>query len=213
MRTLQYPQAAALLPGVNGEICTICCGTEREQTIDCPLECEYLREAHPHEEVPELDPATVPNQDIGVTEECLEKNQALVLLPGPPWQRALSARRVPSPIMISAKRCNRSSAHRTLESGLYYEALPTNPYALAIHESVQARVADLRRRESEATGPATTIRDTMVLRSDFSAAARIHVQQRPQTQPGVSRFSEPVLRAAPRARMTAPQPDEPRIIL
>ena len=35
-------------PGVRGDICTICCGTEREITVDCPLDCVYLREAHQH---------------------------------------------------------------------------------------------------------------------------------------------------------------------
>ena len=30
-------------PGVRGEICAICCGTAREVTVDCPLDCPYLR--------------------------------------------------------------------------------------------------------------------------------------------------------------------------
>ena len=36
-------------PGVRGDICSICCGTEREVTVDCPLDCEYLQEARRHD--------------------------------------------------------------------------------------------------------------------------------------------------------------------
>ena len=36
-------------PGVNGEICSICCGNEREVSISCPLDCPYLVEARLHE--------------------------------------------------------------------------------------------------------------------------------------------------------------------
>ena len=36
-------------PGVRGDICTLCCGSEREVSVACPLDCEYLREAHKHE--------------------------------------------------------------------------------------------------------------------------------------------------------------------
>ena len=32
-------------PGVTGDICSICCGNEREVTVDCPLDCPFLVEA------------------------------------------------------------------------------------------------------------------------------------------------------------------------
>ena len=40
-------------PGVRGDICSICCGTEREVTVDCPLDCEFLQEARRHEKAPQ----------------------------------------------------------------------------------------------------------------------------------------------------------------
>ena len=42
-------RARRYCPAVHGEICTICCGTEREVSLLCPLDCEYLQEAHRHE--------------------------------------------------------------------------------------------------------------------------------------------------------------------
>ena len=42
-------------PGVRGDICSLCCGTEREVTVNCPLDCEYLQEARKHEKLSEFD--------------------------------------------------------------------------------------------------------------------------------------------------------------
>src|ERR1700730_16487621 len=65
-------------PGVRGDICTICCGTEREETINCPLECEYLREAHQHEHGAGFDMSQAPNRDIDISEEFVTKHYQLI---------------------------------------------------------------------------------------------------------------------------------------
>src|SRR5260370_7710460 len=64
-------------PGIHGDICSICCGTEREVTVDCPFECEYLQEARLREKLPPLNQADVPNGDIQVTEKFLRENEPL----------------------------------------------------------------------------------------------------------------------------------------
>src|ERR1700684_708001 len=66
-------------PGVRGDICTLCCGTEREVTVNCPLDCEYLREAHKHEKPIPVDPATLPNRDVPVSEPFLQENQEFLI--------------------------------------------------------------------------------------------------------------------------------------
>ena len=42
------------------DICTQCCATEREVTINCPYSCSYLRESRLHEKRP-LDEAGMPH--------------------------------------------------------------------------------------------------------------------------------------------------------
>ena len=64
-------------PGVRGEICALCCGTAREVTVDCPLDCTYLRESRSHERPPEPDPAKMPNPDVNITEKFLAQNTRL----------------------------------------------------------------------------------------------------------------------------------------
>ena len=56
-------RARRYCPGVSGEICPICCGTERENTIDCPSECEYLQEARLREKPIPLTEAEFPPQN------------------------------------------------------------------------------------------------------------------------------------------------------
>ena len=42
-------------PAVHDRICPICCGTEREVTLDCPSECPYLQQARKHETAARLE--------------------------------------------------------------------------------------------------------------------------------------------------------------
>src|SRR2546430_17653885 len=40
---------ARFCPAKGEKICAVCCGTEREVTIDCPSDCSYLIAAHRYE--------------------------------------------------------------------------------------------------------------------------------------------------------------------
>src|SRR5579863_1170349 len=69
-------------PGVRGEICSLCCGTEREVSVSCPLDCEYLRDARKHDKPLEFDEAQLPNRDIQVTDRFLEEHEDLIMFLG-----------------------------------------------------------------------------------------------------------------------------------
>lgn len=150
-------------PGVHGDICTICCATEREETVDCPLDCEFLQAAHDHERLPGLDPAKLPQHGVEFTDEFLEENQFLLLL----LSAALlqGALRTGSATDNDAREAIESliKTYKTLDSGLYYESVPTNPYAAEMYSSVQSQIAEIRKRDAEARGGASAIRDAQVL--------------------------------------------------
>jgi hypothetical protein len=113
--------------------------------------------------VPEFDPSTAPNRDIRVTEEFVDGNQALMVLLSSALASAALEIKAVTDFDIREALESLIRAYRALQSGLYYEGLPANPYAAALHEAVQTRVADLRKRETEATGAPTTIRDSTIL--------------------------------------------------
>jgi hypothetical protein len=149
-------------PGVRGEICAPCCGSEREQTVDCPLDCEYLREARLHEKPREVTEADFPNRDVSVTEQFLLDHEPLLIF----LAQAVLAGAVESQGSIDQDVRDALAAliktYRTLESGLIYETRPTNPYAAAIQARVQSSIAEMKERLTQATGM-VTLRDVEIL--------------------------------------------------
>lgn len=147
---------------MRGDICPICCGTEREQTVHCPLDCEYLQEARRHEQPPIADPDTFPNKDISVTEQFLRDKEPLLLLITIALLEAALA--TPGAVDSDVKETLDAlvRTYRTRQSGLYYDSRPSNPVANAIYARVQDRIEDIRKREREASG-LQTIRDVDIL--------------------------------------------------
>lgn len=142
-------------PGVNGDICSICCGTEREQSIDCPIGCEYLKEAHRHEKPPVLDPASLPNQDVRVPESFLEQHEWLLVLAGSSICDGALRGTGTTDYDIREALASLIQTWRGLESGLIIESKPINLFAANIQAAVQARIAGIRQRLSTGDAPAT----------------------------------------------------------
>ncbi|HUB79027.1 MAG TPA: hypothetical protein VMB03_09540 [Bryobacteraceae bacterium] len=149
-------------PGVRGDICTICCGTGREVSVDCPLACEYLREAHRHEKPLPLDPETLPNRDIELPREKLaEQEEPLAFL-----AERLAAAATANPAIVDSDirealdACVRT--HRTLQSGLVYESLPANPLAAEMYRALEDAISKYRSQEAEQLG-VHKIRDSTIL--------------------------------------------------
>jgi hypothetical protein len=148
-------------PGVGGEICPVCCGIERENTIDCPLECEHLQEARRRERPASLNVGDIPNKDIRVTDQFLTEHEAEVV-----WLALALARAMEAGKAVDLDTREALDAlirtYRTLESGLIYETRPQNLYAAAIQEALQQSVEDLRKHIAEETGM-NRLRDADVL--------------------------------------------------
>jgi hypothetical protein len=149
-------------PAVHGDICTICCATEREQTIDCPFDCPYLREAHEHEKPADFDIAVVPNRDIEITEEFLAENQLLMayiavsLFEGAMKSNGATDWDVREALAALIAR------YRALQSGLYVETRPVNPWSSAIVDYFTKQIEAVKEEEAKAGGVAA-IRDSAVL--------------------------------------------------
>jgi hypothetical protein len=145
---------------VQGDICPICCGSEREVTVSCPLSCVYLREARSREKLPEVDPRQFPNADIRVTEDFLRRNEPLLIAVAAALAKAAIETQG---VVDSDTRETLDSmvrTYRTLQSGLYYESRPDNVLAARLQRDVQQSIEDLRKHASEA---GATIRDADLL--------------------------------------------------
>jgi hypothetical protein len=154
-------------PGVSADICSICCGDQREVTVDCPLDCQYLTEARLHEKLVEVNAEEIPNRDIRVSEEFLRDHEPLLIF--------LGAKMLDAALSTAAALATSSAVdsdvrealdslirtHRTVQSGLYYETKPDNPVAAAIHQKIQAGVELLRKELAEKSAP--PLRDVEIL--------------------------------------------------
>ena len=149
-------------PGVRGEICTLCCGTEREVSVSCPLDCEYLRDARKHEKPVDLDEEQIPNRDIRITEEFLEEHENLLMFLG--GVIASGALATDGVVDFDVRQALDAlvRTYRTLVSGVYYESVPPNPLAAAMFRRVQDTLQEARRRETQQLG-ITRTRDADVL--------------------------------------------------
>jgi hypothetical protein len=151
-------------PGVRGDICAVCCGTEREQSVDCPLDCEYLRAAHLHERAPEPDPDRIPDGNVEIGEEFLASNETyLYLLAKALWEGVGKSSGL-TDYDVREALAALVSARKALSTGIYYETCPTNPYAATIYETVTEAVEGMRQRERDALGASTALSDSTLLK-------------------------------------------------
>ena len=149
-------------PAVDGAICTQCCGSSREVTLACPLDCIYLREARVHERLVDVDPRTFPNQDIQITESFLVQREGLLLAcAGAIADAAFGANNAyDSDVREALEALIRT--YRTQASGLYYEAVPDNKVAASVFVRARKLIEAIRVLVSQTTSQAY-IRDSEVL--------------------------------------------------
>lgn len=148
-------------PGVGGEICPQCCGEQRENSIDCPLDCEHLRSARQHEVGPSLKEADIPNRDVRLSEEFIRTYEPVVFALAVAVRRAMEEQRA---VDYDAREALAAliKTYRTRESGLIYETQPTNPYAAGIQEKLKAAIATLR-KGLEAEAGTDVLRDADIV--------------------------------------------------
>jgi len=154
-------RAKRYCPAVREEICAICCGEGREETISCPLDCEYLIEAHKHERVTEPNARQIPNRDIAVREETLVRNDGLLAEIGAAlvgWANQTGA--VDLDVRDALEALIRT--YRTMASGIYYESRPDNHVANGLFSGLVETIDGYRKTEAEKTGVHRT-RDADVL--------------------------------------------------
>jgi hypothetical protein len=125
-------------------ICPICCGSEREVSISCPLDCGYLREArlheskarHNREEQPTLHP------DVPLTEDFLNQHNDLLMFCGVSLIRAAldTSGAVDRDVMEALEALIRTQ--RTLGSGLVYQTRAGDQVAAAIQARMEKALED-----------------------------------------------------------------------
>jgi hypothetical protein len=144
-------------PALQSDICAPCCGQEREQTVDCPLDCEYLREAREHEKLPAVDPKSIPHPEIELSDRFLQQNQPLAIVTG----RLLLIASLDTPGVVDLDLRDAIEAlvrtYKTAESGLIYESRPANMLAAQVVARFQEEINRFREQVAQQTGSHTVL--------------------------------------------------------
>jgi hypothetical protein len=154
-------------PAVHDRICPICCGTEREVTLDCPSECPYLQQARKNENVNhlrELDREALMPQ-VEVPETFLYEREPL--MGGMSFAIALAARRdgaVYDRDVIQALTAMARTYETQVSSGLIYEQPTTSPMQHAIAAEIAKMLQEFRKTEEQNRGY-STLKDSEVLKA------------------------------------------------
>jgi hypothetical protein len=141
-------------PAKGEKICAVCCGTGREVTIDCTLDCSYLSAAHRYEAEHRqpLSPDDFPYKEREVPVEFLYEH----------WSLVSGIGRTILNFQTQNKGLNDADAHlalealaetyRTLGTGIYYERPPDVPQARALYARIRKFLHELRKEETDQTG-------------------------------------------------------------
>jgi len=141
-------------PAKGERICAVCCGREREVTIDCPADCPHLITAHRYEAEHRkaLKAEDLPYRDIQVRPDFVYEHWdvigglATAILHFQIQNKQINDQAAASAIEALAE------TYRTLGTGIYYERPPDELLARALYGQMAQFLGDFRKEQVARTG-------------------------------------------------------------
>ena len=202
-------KATRYCPAKGQQICSLCCGTEREVTISCPADCSYLIAAHRYEdEHKRAMPADTPFIEERLPQDILHSQQQLMSLLAFQIAKFASVEpRATDPDALAAIAAL-AATYKTLQSGLLYEKIPEIPAQRDLYLAL-TKFIDQIKSEAAEKGNSGAVRDSSV----FHVAVFLYRMGtlRSNGRPRSRRFIEFLRAQFPQAEQ--PQREEPRIIV
>ena len=136
-------------PAVAGNICSICCGQEREVSLSCPLDCVHLKEAHRREKPVEVSATELSYPEFNIEESTIWEQEELLLFSAYSLVQAVleTAGAIDADVMAALEALIQT--RRSLDSGLIYESRSQNPVATQIQLWFKSSLADYEREREE----------------------------------------------------------------
>ncbi len=135
-------------------ICAVCCGTEREVTIDCPADCPYLIAARRYEEEHRKprDPGKIPFPDEALRPEVIYEHEPFVAGLVFTILKYAQAHSESTDSTILEALHSLAETTRTLVSGIYFERPPDTPLPRGLYEGLTKATVELKQSETQRTG-------------------------------------------------------------
>jgi hypothetical protein len=143
-------KANRFCPAKGEKICAVCCGTERETTIDCPVDCSYLLAAHRYEDEHQREiPADTPLLDVNVPDDLLHTHQQLMGVLAFSVAKFCSGHPEATDPDVLAALEGLAETHKTLASGIYYERRPAGLLAGELYAALTTLVNEIKQKQAE----------------------------------------------------------------
>jgi hypothetical protein len=137
-------------PAKGEKICAVCCGREREVTIDCLPDCPHLIAAHRWEAEHRKPMAAeeFPYRDIAVSPDFVYQHGNLIAgLAGTILTFQIQNKELTDGYAISAIEAL-AETYRTLGTGIYYERPPDAPMARALYGQLDQSLQEFRKNQA-----------------------------------------------------------------
>ncbi len=135
----QKRKAERFCPAKVEKICAICCGTEREVSLDCPAGCAYLLAAHRYEEnhLRQI-PPDAPLLDVRLAPDLVRLHpQFLSAIAFAVAKFCATQPAATDPDVLAALQ-SLAETYKTLASGIVYEQPPVSSVQRGIYDSLAA---------------------------------------------------------------------------
>lgn len=137
-------------PARGEKICAVCCGTEREVSIDCPADCTYLLSAHRYEDEHQRSlPADTPLLDVKIPQDLLHTHQQLMTAIAFNIAKFCAAQPAVTDVDVLAAIQALAEAYKTLDSGIVYEKPPEAPLPRQLYAALAAYLDEIRKKLAE----------------------------------------------------------------
>lgn len=148
-------------PAKGQKICAICCGSGREVTIDCPLDCSYLIAAHRYEAEHRkpLSAGDFPYKEIEFPVEFVYERWPVVSGIAGTILRFQTEHREANDHLVQLAFEALAETYRTLGTGILYERPPDAPVARNLYSHIADFLNEFRKREADRAG-FPTLRDS-----------------------------------------------------
>jgi hypothetical protein len=146
----QKRKAARFCPAKAEKICAVCCGTEREVTIDCPADCAYLVAAHRYENEHQRSlPPDTPLLEENIQQDTVYTYQQLMAALAFSIAKfcATQPNAVDNDVLAALEAL--AQTYKTLASGLIYEKPPEAPLPRELYASLTAFLDEVKKQQAE----------------------------------------------------------------
>ena len=151
----QKRKAERFCPAKAEKICAVCCGTEREVTIDCPADCAYLLSAHRYEERhPRSLSADTPLVDVRLSSDLVHRHPQLLSAMAFTIAKFCAAQSAATDPDVLAALQALAQTYKTLTAGILYEQPPLSALPHELYDALAAFFDEAKQQPEKASfGP------------------------------------------------------------